>query len=466
MTAQRKPNTSSFPLENHSLMYDMSLEQAVLGAILIDKEAIYQLDSLGEDDFEHDHHKQIFSAAAKLYADCQPIDLISIAVYLRSQKSSVPPHYLAELSNRVASTANLEYHARILKQYGIRRKLQRLAFDLQKQLNDEGSDVFDIAAQAERTLGELAGPVTNTTEIATASMDALKRIESAKNNGGIIGIHTGFSSFDAITGGLQPDDMIIIGGRPGMGKSAFVQDVALNVAAEGYSVAIFSLEMSTEQITDRFISKSVEIPVIRMRSGNINDAELLRISDRVNDLTEAPIWIDDTAGITLRDLGYRIRRFVKKYNVKLVIIDYLQLINNDKKGGTRENEVSEISRRLKTLAKESKIPIIALSQLSRAVESRGGSKRPQLSDLRESGSLEQDSDLVAFLHRPEYYGQEEDEMGNSTQGICEVIVAKNRRGACDTIRLKFVLHCARFENLNSYSGPDFNAYAPADTPPW
>lgn len=432
--------------------YNLDLEQAVLGAVLIDKDAINDLDMLESDCFHSEKNRVIWRAVQSLYQRREPVDLVTVTNEIRTfadEKVKPTALDLVDLSNRVASTANLEYHSRILLQYAMRRRLIKMAVEVQANAMRDDLDPFEISDQASGILNGIAGPVTNTTTLAESAVNALKRIDLARAKGGITGIQTGFSKIDEITGGLQPDDMMIVAARPGMGKTAWALDVLLNVANNGYSAAMFTLEMSADQVTDRMISKGVDIPVIRMRSGRLSDNEMDKITTTVDDLTQTPIWIDETAAITTRDLRYRIARLVKKYGVKVVVIDYLQLVTGTQRG-TRENEVSDISRTIKRIAKENHISIIALSQLSRAVETRGGGKRPQLSDLRESGSLEQDGDIIAFLYRPEYYGIEEDEQGRSTKGISEFIIGKNRHGACDDITLGFIASSAKFYDIGSF----------------
>jgi replicative DNA helicase len=333
----------------------------------------------------------------------------------------------------------------------------RMCGEVMQMSYDETNDVFDVMNHAEKTLFEIT---QNNARKEVAQMrdvinDAIEEIEMAsKNTDGISGVPTGFIDLDKVTSGWQRSDMIVIAARPAMGKTAFVLSMARNTAVDhGQGVAIFSLEMSAVQLVKRLIASESRIKADKLRKGNLEDHEMQQLHTKISKLSKAPIYIDDTPGISIFDLRAKCRRLKKKYDIQMVIIDYLQLMTagTSSKGGAgnREQEISSISRSIKEIAKELNIPIVALSQLSRSVEQRGGDRRPQLSDLRESGAIEQDADIVSFIYRPEYYGFLEDADGNSNAGVGEIIIAKHRNGALENVRLRFTGEYARFDNFNS-----------------
>jgi|APTNR8051073442_1049403.scaffolds.fasta_scaffold01793_10 replicative DNA helicase len=444
------------------------LEEAVLGAIMLDKEALPQvLDILQPESFYLDAHQLIYRAMQSLFERSKPIDLLTVMEQLKLQgelDAIGGAVYLAELTNKVASAANIEYHARILSQKHIQRELIRVSTKTIKDAFEDTTDVFELLDESEQSLFSIAqkNMGRRIDSMSTLASQVLKQLEELKDNKeGLTGVPTGFTEFDRLTSGLQRSDLFIVAARPGMGKTAWTLSLARNTAVTfKKAVAIFSLEMSSLQLAQRVISIDAEIQGQKMRNGRLEPHEMVQLVAAVERVADAPIFIDDTPGINIFELRAKCRRLKLQHDIQLVIIDYLQLMSggSDNQKGNREQEVSAISRALKGMAKELQVPVIALSQLSRAVEVRGGNKRPQLSDLRESGSIEQDADMVAFIYRPEYYQILEDEEGQSTKGVAEFIVAKNRHGAIKTVRLRFTDEFARFSDLDE---PDFGAL-PAD----
>ena len=436
----------------------LPLEEAVLGALMLDKDALTViLDILRPESFYLDSHKMIFQSMLRLFEKSKPIDLLTVMEELKKTgelEQAGGPAYLAELTERVASAANIEYHARIIAQKFIQRELIRTSTQVIKDAYEDTTDVFDLLDTAEQGLFAIAQQNMSRgyESMGGLSTKLLKQLEELKDReDGLTGIPTGFTNLDRLTSGWQRSDLIILAGRPGMGKTGFVLSLAKNAAADfGKAVAVFSLEMSNVQLATRIISMQAEISGIKMRNGQLEDYEWQQLHTAIERISEAPIYIDDTPGINIFELRAKCRRMKMQHDIQLIIIDYLQLMSGGGQNskGNREQEISSISRALKGLAKELNVPVIALSQLSRAVETRGGTKRPQLSDLRESGAIEQDADIVSFIYRPEYYDILEDEEGMSLKGITEIIIAKHRNGALDTVKLKFTPEFARFSNLD------------------
>ncbi len=447
----------------------VSLEEAVLGAIMLDKDALpIVLDVLQAESFYKEAHQHTYRAMLGLFEQTQPIDLLTVTEALRKAgtlESVGGAYYLVELTNRVASAANIEYHARIIAQKHIQRELIRTSTQVIKNAYEDTTDVFDLLDQAEQGLFDITqNNLSRSYEsMSSLSSKVLKQLEALKDKkDGLTGVPTGFTDIDRMTSGLQKSDLIILAARPGMGKTALTLSLAKNAAGIfDKGVAVFSLEMSNVQLVQRLISMEAEISGQKLRNGRLEDYEWQQLQSAIERMSELPIFIDDTPGINIFELRAKCRRLKMQHDIQLVIIDYLQLMSggSSNQKGNREQEVSAISRSLKGLAKELNVPVIALSQLSRAVEMRGGTKRPQLSDLRESGSIEQDADMVAFIYRPEYYQIMEDEEGQSLKGIAEVIFAKNRHGATETIKLKFQGEFARFSDLDDFSIDDFGTPA-------
>ncbi|MBK9176098.1 MAG: replicative DNA helicase [Flavobacteriales bacterium] len=437
------------------------LEQAVLGALMLERNAVNEaIDILQPESFYVEAHKRIFEAIQHLFSTDQPIDILTVTEELkkRGELDVVGgAFYISQLTNKVASSANVEYHARIISQKHILRELIRISAETTRDAYDDSADVFDLLDKAEQDLFAItSGNLKRNYEpMSDLLKGAMEQIDLAKSKGdGLSGVPTGFVQLDRITAGWQRSDMVIVAARPAMGKTAFVLSMARNIAVEHKkSVAIFSLEMSSTQLVTRLISSEAGISSEKLRKGQISEDEYKILHQHISKLDKANVYIDDTPGLNIFELRAKARRLKSQHNVDLIIIDYLQLMTagGDNRGGNREQEISGISRSIKSIAKELDIPIIALSQLSRAVETRGGDKRPMLSDLRESGAIEQDADIVCFLYRPEYYKIYEDEHG-STLGIGEVIIAKHRNGALDTVRLRFIPELAKFADLETISG--------------
>jgi len=440
------------------------LEEAVLGAIMLDKEALpVVLDILRSDSFYLDSHKSIYKAMLRLFEKSQPIDLLTVTEELRKGgdlESAGGPAYIVELTNKVASAANIEYHARIISQKYIQRELITVSTKVIKDAFEDTTDVFQLLDDAEQGLFSIAQQNMSRGYESMSSLSGkmLKQLEELKNQeGGLTGVPTGFTELDRLTSGFQSSDLIILAARPGMGKTAFTLSLAKNAAVDFEKpIAFFSLEMSSLQLAQRIISMEAEISGMKMRSGQLEDYEWQQLHSAIERIGEAPIYIDDTPGINIFELRAKCRRLKMQHDIQMIVIDYLQLMSGggESQKGNREQEVSAISRALKGLAKELHVPVIALSQLSRAVEQRGGTKRPQLSDLRESGSIEQDADIVSFIYRPEYYQILEDEEGQSLKDVAEIIVAKHRHGALKTVKLRFTPEYARFSDLED---ADFSA---------
>jgi replicative DNA helicase len=437
------------------------LEQAVLGAMMLEKNAVTAvIDSLKPQTFYDPRHQFIYGAILELFGTSSPIDLLTVTNKLKERgelEAAGGLAYISQLTSRIGSSAHIEYHARIITEKHIKRELIRISSEIIKDSFDDTVDVFDVLNKAEGDLFQIAennmGKHMDTMQ--NVVREAINEIEKAsKNSDGISGVPTGFHDLDKLTSGWQRSDMIVIAARPAMGKTAFVLSMARNTAVDhNMGVAIFSLEMSSVQLVKRLISGEARLDAEKLRKGDLKDHEFQQLHSRISKLATAPIYIDDTPGISVFDLRAKCRRLKSQHDIQMVIIDYLQLMTagGSKGSGNREQEISTISRSIKEIAKELNVPVIALSQLSRSVESRGGDKRPVLSDLRESGAIEQDADIVSFIYRPEYYGFQTDSEGNSNRGVGEIIVAKHRNGALDNVRLRFVGEFARFENMNSFT---------------
>jgi replicative DNA helicase len=462
---RKKPFDTTFSDHGKLPPQAVDLEEAVLGAMMLEKEAVNDvIDILQPESFYKDNHQKIYAVIKDLFGRSEPIDILTVTSELRKRGELDVvggAYYISKLTERVASSANIEFHARIISQKFIQRELIRVSSDIIKSSYDETSDVFDIMDKAEQALFEVAqGNIRkNFTDMTALMRETIKQIEAAKNKkDGLSGVPTGFTQLDRVTSGFQPSDLIILAARPGMGKTAFVLSMARNTAVDHkMPVAIFSLEMSAVQLVQRLISSETELPGDKLRKGTLEDYEWEQLNQKIGTLTNAPIFIDDTPALSIFELRAKCRRLKAMHDIQMVIIDYLQLMSGGSEAkGNREQEISNISRNLKVIAKELKIPVIALSQLSRAVETRGGDKKPQLSDLRESGAIEQDADMVMFIYRPEYYGfTDNPENGENLRGTGQVIIAKNRHGALETITLKFIDKLAKFTDL------EFDAFAPS-----
>lgn len=444
----------------------MELEEAVLGALMLEKNAITAIsDILIPESFYTEAHVIIYQVIRDLFSNAQPIDILTVTSELRKrgQLDLVGgAYYITSLTNRVASAANIEYHARIIAQKFIQRELIRISTEIQREAFEEGSDAFELLDSAERKLFEVSqGNIKKDyRQMNSVIKEAIREIESLKGKeGGLTGIPSGFTRLDRVTSGFQKSDLIIIAARPGMGKTALVLSLARNASLLGdppRAIAIFSLEMSSRQLVTRMISGEAEITGDKLKKGNLAEHEWQQLNSKIARLNEAPIFIDDTPALSIFELRSKCRRLKEQNKIDMIIIDYLQLMRGDdanNKNGNREQEVSYISRSLKALAKELDVPVIALAQLSRASEKRG-TNIPILSDLRESGSIEQDADMVMFIYRPEYYGITElEDGGGSSHGIAELHIAKHRNGALDKVRLRFVHEFTKFQDLSEFDYP-------------
>ena len=451
------------------------LEDSVLGAIMIEKDAYGSVaDLLRPEVFYKDQNRLVYEAIRALASKDLPIDILSVAEKLKNQGTldqAGGAVYLADLTRRVASTAHLRYHAQIVAQKATARDLIAMAAQIEEKGFDETQDIEELMQEAEAGIFEISqrSQKRDVTQIDPVIEEAFKRMEKAsKNDGSISGIPSGFDALDKITSGWQTPDLIIIAARPAMGKTAFVLSMAKNIAVDRkIPVAIFSLEMSNVQLVNRLIMNVCEIEGEKIKTGKMSKEDTKRLNTKINIMKGAPLYMDDTPSLSIFELRSKARKLVREHGIRMIIIDYLQLMNAQGSSfGSREQEVSIISRNLKALAKELDIPIIALSQLNRGVESRQGieGKTPQLSDLRESGAIEQDADMVCFIHRPEYYHLYSDEKtGKDLRGLAQIIVAKHRNGATDSIWLRFRGTYAKFQNESEGIDDDELAPMPSAT---
>jgi len=448
------------PVDNtyaHLQPQALDIERAVLGALLIDKDAYSVVcEMLFPESFYDPRHQMIYTAIRDLAMAEKPVDVLTVTEQMAKNghlEEAGGPGYIAEISSRVASSAHVDYHARIVAQKFLARQLIQFAGDIETKAFDETIDVDDLMQHAEGALFELSQKnmkkdYTQIDPVVSQAMQAIQK--AAANSDGLTGVPTGYHKLDDMTSGWQASDLVIIAGRPAMGKTSFALSMAKNIAAD-YKVplAFFSLEMSNVQLVNRLISNCCEIQGSKILNGQLQPDEWDRLDKRINDLLGAPLYVDDTPGLSVFELRTKARRLVREHGVKIIMIDYLQLMNaNGMRFSSRQEEVSTISRSLKGLAKELDIPILALSQLNRGVESREGleGKRPQLSDLRESGAIEQDADMVLFVHRPEYYHIFQDDNGRDLHGMAQIIIAKHRKGATGDVLLTFRGEYTRFEN--------------------
>jgi replicative DNA helicase len=437
----------------------LDMEQAVLGALLLEQQALNKIvDVVRPEMFYKEGNKVIYEAINQLFQNSEPIDLLTVKNHLsRTGRLEVAGGilYLTELTSKVASAANIEYHARVIAQKYLLRELIKVGDSMVQSAFDDTTDVFDLLDRSEQDLFSLSETNLRRNYLPLSDLvpKTLKDLEHlSENQSGVTGVPTGFPQLDEMTSGFHGSELIIVAARPAMGKTAFTLSIARNAAVEsGYGVAFFSLEMSATQLVQRLLSGEAEIDQQKMRTGRLDQHEWVQLNSTIGPLSKAPLYIDDTPALSIMDLRAKGRRLKAEKNIGMIIIDYLQLMQgNSKSGGNREQEIAGISRSLKELAKELNVPIIALSQLSRAVETRGGEKKPMLSDLRESGSIEQDADMVMFLYRPEYYGLTTYDDGTSTQGVAEVIIAKQRSGPVGDVRLQFINRFAKFANLGHF----------------
>lgn len=442
-------------------------EQVVLGAMMLSKEAVNKIiPMLKTEAFYRETHQFIYTAMTSLFERNQPIDIITLKDELQKMgklQEVGGSYYLSEINSKTPTSANAEHHARIIFEKYLKRKMISTSLEIMGNCFSETTDAFEEIDRASQQIFEIAESRSGNRsyrplkKLAMETVEILEKISAHfQDGGGVVGVPTGLSRLDNMTGGFQKSDMIIIAARPSMGKTALCLSMARNMAVDyKKAVAFFSLEMSAQQLVIRLISAESGVNMQKLRTGDLKNDDWTNIVKTINNLADAPIYIDDSPAMSILDLRARARQMKKEHNIEAIIIDYLQLMHAPK-SESREREISIISRGLKQLAKELDIPVIALSQLNRSVEGRGD-KRPMLSDLRESGSIEQDADLVAFVHRPEYYGITVDEDGNPTDGVAELIIGKQRNGPTGIAKVAFLRESARFENLAYHydNAPEF-----------
>jgi len=435
----------------------LDLEEAVLGAIMIEKDALSRvIDSINSNAFYKQAHQKIFIAIQKLFFENSPIDILTVSNKLKDQgelDAIGGAYYITTLTNRVSSSANIEFHVKIIMQKFIKRELIRVASEIIKDSFEDNIDEFDLLEKAGKEIFNISdtnfkGDYKDMETLAKEVVNEIEKIQNSESRIG--GIPSGFSDLDNFTSGWQKSDLIVLAARPGMGKTALALQLARNAAKEGFPSAIFSLEMSDRQLMKRLISSESEIYSDVIKRGTLNEYDRDKINISVNALIKNDIFIDDTPSISVFELRAKCRRLKDQKDIKLIVIDYIQLMTVKDNKGNREQEISTISRSLKAIAKELDIPVIVLSQLNRSVEIRGGSKRPMLSDLRESGAIEQDADMVAFIYRPEYYGITEGDNGEDLRGVAEFIISKHREGSLGTILLHFQGQFTKFKNITKF----------------
>lgn len=448
----------------------VDFEEAILGAIMLEKEALKDaMETLQAKHFYNDKHQYIYECMLDLYNENQPVDILTVTEKLKSKgflDIVGGPYYIAKLTSKVSSAANLQYHAHIVIQKFIQRELIRISGNTISDAYDDAADAFKLLDSTEKDLYEVKndGMKRSYKEISNIINEAISLIEAnvAKQDG-LTGVPSGIRNIDHITAGWQKSDLIILAARPGMGKTALALTMLRNAAVDFQKpVAIFSLEMSATQLVTRLIASESGLSSEKLKKGQLEEHEWAQLHSKIQKLAKAKIFIDDTPSLPVFELKAKCRRLHSKHNIEMIVIDYLQLMRGDESGnknGNREQEIGYISRSLKGLAKELNIPIIALAQLSRDVEKRGGDKKPQLSDLRESGSIEQDADMVGFIWRPEYYKLSDGFEGDPNQG--EVIIAKHRNGPVGEAKVRYVAHLAKFENWDEdgYMGGGDEGYS-------
>lgn len=462
----------------------LDLEEAVLGALMLEKGALNAVvEFLKPEHFYSEAHQEIYRAIIELFKGSEPVDMRTVVNQLRKNAKLElvgGAYYIAELTSKVSSAANIEYHARVVIELAIKRDLIHIASQIHHDAYEDTTDVFELLDKTEQSIFEISDSnlrknYDNMKNLMYRAITELQKLKEHKD--GLTGVPSGFTALDRMTSGWQSSDLVIIAARPGMGKTAFVVSAMRNAAVDfKRPVAIFSLEMASVQLVNRMISAEAELEGEKIRKGQLAEFEWAQLVHKTNRLSSAPIFIDDTPALSILELRAKCRRLKAEHGIQLIIVDYLQLMRGDT-GGNREQEIASISRALKGIAKELSVPVLALSQLSRGVETRGGDKRPQLSDLRESGSIEQDADMVIFLYRPEYYKITVDEEGMPTQGMGEVIIAKHRNGQTGSVKLKFIGKYTKFADFDSPTPHDnpfsgmitresrINQIRPEDEPP-
>ena len=437
----------------------LDLEESVLGALMLEKDALTNvIDILKPENFYKDANKEIYQSIIDLFNESEPIDLLTVTSQLKKNGKLEyvgGSFYVTQLTTRVNSASNIEYHARIILEQSIKRQLIEVSGEVQKEAYEDTTDVFDLLDNTEQSLFDISESHIrkNYSQVKGLMKEAIDELQAKKTRkDGITGVPSGFIDLDNITSGWQPSDLVIIAGRPSMGKTAFVLSMMRNASIDHeMPIALFSLEMSSLQIVNRLISSEAELDSDKIKKGNLKDYEWQQLLHKTDQLNNAKIFIDDTPALSILELRAKSRRLKSQHDIQCIIVDYLQLMSGEygKSSGNREQEIASISRSLKAIAKELNVPVLALSQLSRAVETRGGDKRPVLSDLRESGSIEQDADMVLFIYRADRYDITEDEDGNLTAGVAEVLLRKNRNGPTGKVKLKFIERFAKFADMSS-----------------
>ena len=430
--------------------HNLEAEQAVLGGILLNNDAMNQLmDILSPDDFYREAHATIFDAMVHLYNESEPIDVITLSEALNRKNGLQKAggiDYLAVLVESVSTSAGIVYHAEIIRHASVRRRLISECSNISELCFQEQDETDDLLEKAEQTIFSIAESqikdgFQDLNHVIKGSME--KVVKAGESQGFLTGITTGFEYFDRLTAGLQPSDLIIVAGRPSMGKTALALNMGYNAAKNTKKgVAVFSLEMSRQQLGIRLLGFESRIDATRLRTGRLKKHEWQELIDSADRLSEIPIFIDDSSAITVLEMKAKCRRLKKRGELGLVIVDYMQLIQGRRSAESRQLEMSEISRALKGLAKDLDIPVVALSQLNRKVEDRPN-KRPQLADLRESGAIEQDADVIVFIYRDEFYNPQSEE----SQNIAEIIIGKQRNGPTGSLKLTFLKELTRFENF-------------------
>lgn len=464
-TRRKASSTTIDTSYGHLQPQALDVERLVLGALMIDKDAFSVVSEfLKPQTFYEPRNQKIYQAIQTLNVDEHPVDISTVIEELKREGTLDDiggPSYVLQLSHDVASSAHIEYHAHILAQKFLARQLISYAGNIETKAFDESIDVNELMQEAEGSLFELSqnNMKKDYVQVDPVIIKAIEMLQkAAQTAGGLTGVPTGYTKLDEKTSGWQKSDLVIIAGRPAMGKTSFALSLAKNIAVDyQIPIAFFSLEMSNVQLVNRLISNVCSISGSKMLNGQLSHDEWERLDKDIRKLQGSPIYIDDTPGLSIFELRTKARRLVREKGVKIIMIDYLQLMNaNGMRFGSRQEEVAKISQSLKGLAKELDIPILALSQLNRTVEGREGveGKRPQLSDLRESGAIEQDADMVMFVHRPEYYHIFQDDKGRDLHGMAQIIIAKHRKGATGDVLLTFKGEFTRFQNPENENGPE------------
>lgn len=464
---------AAFSLNGKTPPQAIELEESVLGALMLDQNALNStIEILHPEYFYKPEHQVIFSAILHLFEASQPVDILTVIERLRldgALEAAGGAYYVSQLTNHVVSAAHIEYHAHVLSEKYFQRELIRICTEVITEAYDESSDILTLLDNTEQRLMDIndhnfRSDYRTMDSLVYEAVQEIKKVQESDTE--CVGIPTGFEELDRITAGFQPGTLIILAARPAMGKTALALTMARNMAIDFRKpVAFFSLEMTGIDLVKRLITSETDIPGDKLKKGGLAAWEQEILASRTQLLNDAPIYIDDTPGLSIFELRAKCRRLKQKYDIQMVFIDYLQLMTgggDSSRSGNREQEISYISRQLKSLSKELNIPILALAQLSRAVETRGGDKKPILSDLRESGAIEQDADIVSFIYRPEYYGYTEPDEKGPTRGMADVIIAKHRSGSTDSVRLKFVAKFTRFENVKTIAPDSYAMGIPAN----